>query len=572
MKRSIQHALLFLTGAAVLLLASCSKAPEQGKHIPKNAALVFGFKSKQIQDKLSKDGLTIDKVFETLQQNDTSNNYAKALADAKNSGIDLQGDLFFAMIPGESAGSMYMTVIADVADAAKLEAFIKEKSKKEVKAGKDFKFVEDDKNVVGFTGKTMIAVASIDQNRSYFDAEDTSKPATGTALLEKMFALKTDESVASVASFKDISKEKGDMLFWMSSEALYNINGANASGMGALMASNMKKLTEGAFTTATANFETGKIDVDMYSYASKEMMAIIKKYPMEKINLENIEKYPSNNIFGYAAVNCDLRIVGELIKLIGMDGLVNMGLAEARFTLDDLLTAFKGEITMVGSDFSTVAAPTEWDSTRTKPQLKWIFSLKVGDKAAFEKVMASPMLAQSLTKQGDEYVPNMPLGDELSVSINSKRVLAGSDAELIKAYDAGSGKAKLEGDALSNAKGSVGAFYLDVEKIMAAIPAKEMDVPDSISNDIKTLVKSISAKSDEISGDKSHSSGVVLFKDQSKNALTQLFNFTNKVYNWTNAKRKADAAQWGDYNAEEAQAATDSMAADAAIAAPATEE
>ncbi|WP_298711685.1 DUF4836 family protein [Chitinophaga sp.] len=571
MKRSIQQALLFLTGAAVLLLASCSKAPEQGKHIPKNAALVFGFKSKQIQDKLAKDGLTIDKVFETLQQNDTSNNYAKALADAKNSGIDLQGDLFFAMIPGESAGSMYMTVIADVADAGKLEAFIKEKSKKEVKAGKDFKFVEDDNNVVGFTGKTMIAVASVDQSRSYFDAEDTSKPATGTALLEKLFTLKADESVASIASFKDISKEKGDMLFWMSSESLYGINGGNTSGMGALMASNMKKITEGAFTTASANFETGKIDVDMYSYASKEMMAIIKKYPMEKINLENIEKYPSDNIFGYAAVNCDLRVVGELIKLIGMDGLVNMGLAEARFTLDDLLTAFKGEITMVGSDFSTVAAPTEWDSTRTKPQLKWIFSMKVGDKAAFEKVMASPMLAQALTKQGDEYVPNMPLGDELSVSINSKRVLAGSDAELIKAYDAGSGKAKLEGDALDNAKGSIGAFYLDVEKIMAAIPAKEMDVPDSISNDIKTLVKSISAKSNEISGDKSHSSAVVLFKDQSKNALSQLFNFTNKVYNWTNAKKKAEAAQWGEYNAEEAQTATDSVEADAAIAAPAAE-
>ncbi len=125
-----------MTGAALFLLASCSKAPEQGKHIPKNAALVFGFKSKQIQDKLSKDGLTIDKIFQTLQQNDTSNNYAKALADAKNSGIDLQGDVFFAMVPGEAGGAMNLMVIADVADAAKLEAFVKEKSRRKFRPAK----------------------------------------------------------------------------------------------------------------------------------------------------------------------------------------------------------------------------------------------------------------------------------------------------------------------------------------------------------------------------------------------------------------------------------------------------
>lgn len=548
-----------MTGAAVLLLASCSKAPEQGKHIPKNAAVVLGFKSKQIQDKLAKDGLTIDKIFETLQQNDTSNNYTKALADAKNSGIDLQGDVYLAMVPGESAGSTYMTVVADIADAAKFESFIKEKSKKEVKAGKEFKYVEDDKIYIGFTAKTMIGVALIEQGSRYFEEEDTTvKVASGTAILEKLFHLKADESVATITSFKDISKEKGDMLFWMSSEALYNINGANASGMGALMASNMKKITEGAFTTASANFEAGKIDMDMYSYVSKEMMAIIKKYPMEKIDVSSIEKYPSENIFGYAAVNFDLRIVGELLKMMGMDGLANMGLSEARITLDDLLVAFKGEITMVGSDFSTVAAPTDWDSTRTKPQMKWIFSLKVGDKAAFEKVMASPMLAQALTKQGDEYVPNMPLGDEMAVSINNKRILAGSDAELIKAYDAGTGKAKLDGDALANAKGSIASIYVDVEKIMASIPASQMELPDSISNDLKSLLKSVSSRSESISGEKSHSSAVVLFKDQSKNALTQLFNFTNKVYNWTNAKRKADAAMWGEQQ-------TDDVAVDTAV-------
>jgi hypothetical protein len=70
-------------GAAVLLLTACSKAPEGGKHIPKTAALVFGINSKQIQDKLVKEGLSVDKIFEAVQDKDTTNELSKALKEAE---------------------------------------------------------------------------------------------------------------------------------------------------------------------------------------------------------------------------------------------------------------------------------------------------------------------------------------------------------------------------------------------------------------------------------------------------------------------------------------------------------
>src|SRR5690606_37927964 len=119
------------------------------------------------------------------------------------------------------------------------------------------------------------------------------------------------------------------------------------------------KLTAGSFQTAAVHFENGKIRVNSLSYAGKEMQDIMKKYPMEKVNISMLENYPSEDIFGFALLNFDLRMIGDIIKLVGMDGLANVGLAEAGLTLDDILQAFKGELALIGSDFSVKSQPSE---------------------------------------------------------------------------------------------------------------------------------------------------------------------------------------------------------------------
>ncbi|RPD37972.1 DUF4836 family protein [Chitinophaga barathri] len=564
MKRMISRTLLVLSGAAVLLLSACSKTPEQGKHIPRNAAMVVGVNSAQIQDKLVKDGLTVDKLFDAVQSKDTSSSMAKAMKDAENSGVDLKGDVFIAMVPGEAGSKGYLAAYAKLKDAAKFEAFIKEKSKKDVKAGTDFKYLEDNDAIVGFDKETIIGIFAFDpndlnNNNPYgfddmdgMDGDSAALPAAPKAVnnvetLNKLFHLKKDESIATVESFKDVQKEKGDVFFWMSSEQIYAFNPGTPSGMAALMTGNIKKLTEGAFTTAAAHFENGKIKVNGTSYAGKEMTDIIKKYPMEKVNMEMIENYPSENILGYAVANFDLRMVGDILKLVGMDGLVNMGLAEAQISLDDILKAFKGEIAIIGSDFSVVSKPSEWDSSMTteKPDIKFVFNMKVGDKAAFEKVMSSKVVAPMFSKQGDQYVPQQPMGP-VAVSINDKRILAASDQALLTAYEAGKSKAKLDEAAVNATKGSVFSMYLDIEKIVNNIPEKEMkQLPDSISNDLKGLLKNFTVSSEPFSGKSQKSVLELNFKNESQNTLVQLVNFTKKMWGYYEAKKAEDEAAWG---------------------------
>lgn len=580
MKQMISRTFLLLSGIAVLLLTACSKTPEQGKHIPKSAALVLGINSKQIQEKLVTEGLSVDKLFEALQQKDTSNEMTKALKEAENSGVDLQGNVYVAMVPGDK-GNGYVMAVAKLKDEAKFEAFLKEKSKKEVQAGKDFKFLEDDEAVIGFNKETIIGVFSLNPGKLPYGEEsdpfaamgDTIAPAPKTPekannmeVLDGLFHLKADESVANIESFKEIQKEKGDVLFWMSSEQLYAFNPGTPSGMAALVTTNVKKLTAGAFQTAALHFENGKIKVNSTSYAGTEIKEIMKKYPMEKVNMSMLESYPSENVLGFMLINFDLRMLGDILKLVGMDGFANMGLAEAGITLDDLLKAFKGEIALIGSDFTVESVPSAWDSTykTTKPSAKWVFNMKVGDKAAFEKIMSSPRIAPMFTKQGNEYVPAQNLGGEMAVSITNERILLSSDAALMQAYTEGKSKVKLDEGVESKAKGNVMSMYLSVEKLLNNVPAEEMKMPDSVANDIKGLLKDFTVSTEPFNGKSQKSVMELNFKNEGQNTLVQLANFTQKMYGYYVSKKKEDEAAWGEPVADSTAVATDTVAASVA--------
>lgn len=553
MKRSITRALLCLTGAAVLLMTACSKAPEQGKHIPKTAAMVMGINSKQIQDKLVAEGITMENVFATLQQQDTSNAMGKALQEAANSGVDLTGDVYLALVPGDK-GKTYFAGYAKLKDAAKFEAFLKEKTKSTIKTGTDFKYAVSGDGLVGFDNSTVIGLFNFDMNKyQQFDPEGNTVSASGPAQdekawadeLNKLFHLKSDDAITSVESYKDVLKDKGDVTFWMSGEQFYGLNpAAGAAGMAALVSTNMKKLMAGSYQTAAAHFEQGKIRMNTWAYSGKEMQDIMKKYPMDKVDMSMLETYPSENVTGFVVMNFDLRLIGDLLKITGMDGFANMGLAEAGITLDDVLRAFKGEIALIGSDFSVISQPSPWDSSYkiTKPEVKWAFNMKVADKAAFEKVMNAPMMANIFTKQGDEYLPKQPLG-EVALSINSKRLMAASDAALLQSYSEGKGKIKLEEGIANKVKGNAMGMYLSVEKLVNNIPAEEMKLPDSIVNDLKGLMKDFTAISEPFNGKSQKSIVELTFKNENQNAIGQIHHFATKMFRYY-AAHKIEEKSW----------------------------
>jgi hypothetical protein len=173
--------------------------------------------------------------------------------------------------------------------------------------------------------------------------------------------------------------------------------------------------------------------------------------------------------------------------------------------------------------------------------------MKVGDKAAFEKVMNTPMVGQMFTKQGTEYVPNQPLG-EVAVSINDKRILAASDNGLLTSYAAGKSKVKLDEGVLNKAKGNVMSMYLSVEKLVNNIPAEEMKLPDSVLNDVKGLLKDFTVATEPNNGSSQRSTLELNFKNENQNTLVQIVNFSKKMFAYYSAHKKEQEAAWGSDN------------------------
>ncbi len=153
------------------------------------------------------------------------------------------------------------------------------------------------------------------------------------------------------------------------------------AGMGAMSMVNMNKIFEGSITSGTVNFESGKIDVDVKSFAGKELTEIWKKYSGSKISSDMVKRVPAKDVAFFLAMNFKPEGIKEFVKLIGMEGLLNMGAAFLGFNLDDFIKANKGDILLAVSDIVK-------DSSG-KTDASVLFAASVGDKLSFDKLVAA---------------------------------------------------------------------------------------------------------------------------------------------------------------------------------------
>lgn len=570
---------------AAVVLSACSKVPEESKHIPKTAGVIVDLNAKEISQKLVTNGVTMDKLFAAVQTKDTANEVMKAWKDAENSGVDLKGHFFASFVfQGQPAeNKSYLSLTASLTDADKFEAFLKKSGKNfTLKTGNEFKYIwiEKEHAVVGWNKSTVICVTAVnpsglnkyappgtpglpgsdDTERPAEDtevaadsaiatpaalvaAEDDAEVKTWVAEVDHLFHLKKDETAGTLEPFAKLLKENADMGVFVNPEAIYN------SGQFSMIPANFKKLMEGTYYTGTANFEKGRIVANSAYYMGKEIAGIYKKYGKKEIDMDMLKKYPSQNVTGFISYAFDFHMIGEIVKSTGMDGIVNMFLSgKSGLTMDDILNAFEGQFTYVSSDFAIkkVESPYFPGEFKEEPSAKWIFSLKVGNKDAFNKVMTSPLLKDMFQKEGDHYVISNPMmaAGMPPFSITEKYITLGSDSVLLQDYLAGKGSIKLPEGIESKIKGSMMASYADLDKVIQAIPDDKADDDGekALLVKFKALLKDFNMVAKPASGDVSYSEAILNFKNKDENSLVQLINFGTeaaKVYEARKAKSQA---------------------------------
>lgn len=417
---------LLVSLAVIFFMSSCSKKSNTiGRYIPEGAAIVVHVNTASMSEKLPWSEIKQNELFQAIYTDTSLSSYAKAALDnPESTGIDMEKDLVFFMIKDSLGG--YVAVQGTVKDAAKFKAYNTAAlagARASEKNG--VQYLVHDRTTVTWDKDKFIVLTDAPEMSQMDDVEKMMKRDSvkvvipkstrdGIAAADLLYALKKENSLADDEKFSELLDNKGDLHFWSNTEALY----AGNAGLAGLSMLNISKLYQGSFTTGTVEFENGKIDVDMKSYAGKELTELMKKYSGGKISAEMVKRLPAKDVAVLFAMNFKPEGLKEFVKLIGVEGLINMGAAYLGFNVDDFVKANKGDILFAVSDITK--------DTSGKMTAALLFSASKGDKASFEKLVAAGK------KLGSEQAGPVPAG--FYFNQNDKYFSIGTRKEYIDAF------------------------------------------------------------------------------------------------------------------------------------------
>ena len=348
---------LLLGVAATLLFVSCKKTNTQGRMVPSTAAIAVQVNGKALSAKLPWDEIKNNPLFKDVYADSSVSDALKKILDnPDNSGIDTKNDLLLFAIKDSAGG--YIAFEGSIKDEATFKIFTASITENGSAIEKDgVNYISHFPVAVGWSKEKFVYVfdapqmGQMDQlsKRMMNDSIDISSHSTRDigATCKAIFGLSESGSLAENEKFTALLKEPGDIHFWMNAEEL-NKNSA-APGMLAMV--NLEKLYKGNITTATANFDNGKINIISHSYAGEELTKLYKKYSGGNVNEDMLKRMPGKDIMGIMAMNFKPEGIREFLKVLNLDGFVNLAQPTFGFNLDDFIKANKGDIMIGVSDF-----------------------------------------------------------------------------------------------------------------------------------------------------------------------------------------------------------------------------
>lgn len=546
---------------ATMLLTACSKkGPQYAQYIPKAASYVVAIDVQSMITKLEADSLSVEKMLDVLKDESNSNDYAQALdiwTKFKDAGLDFQNKVLLA-IPeiNIDKGSVKFQLVAGLQDAAKLEAFVaKLPNAPKIEKQGDISIVNTPDLTLGWN-KNAVMIVGADNSSNYgmLDMDSTAPAAIpggadSKALMIQYFELKKDASLASVKEFGELMEQKADMAVFANSSAV----GAEGNPMVAMMPK-IKELLDGIYSTTLINFEDGKIVVTSHSYAGPRMAELLKKYAGPVVDMSLLERYPSTNINGVTAFSFKPELLPAFLKETGLDALANVALSEGGTSLDDVSKAFKGDFAVVFSDFAVKALEVGKDANYKSydPTGTLLVAVRIGDKAAFDKLLSLGEKQQLLRREGNRI---LPAGDEVAamasnkvfIGVENDVLIISTDSLTYSSYAGAKASNKVSANIAAAIKGKAMGFYVDVAGILKGIPDGVFDSTDihekKILDKSKTVFTDMWFNTDNFDGKKVSGTGEVNMAP-GKNALPQLVRYLMFIADEMKAKEKEDEARY----------------------------
>jgi hypothetical protein len=545
---------LLLITTVVITLASCgSKTPKETKYIPKDATAVVVVNPKSLEDKMKTGNLSLDSFVNKFNEKEDTANQAKAKKlwdDFKASGVSLDDNLFLFVVQKgnmQKGQSTAVSVLATIKDEAKFEAYVKKQQEQlkdnGIQKESNFSYLVSSYNSSVAWNKEVVIVTmynkdskmSFDSLGNYQTPDETVTKKEQKAEVARYFSLKADETVGSIALFNDLFKEKADgYLFTTSSGTL-----AALSAM-PLNLPKLQELLKDNYSTATFNFEDGKIVAKSVMHTNPMLSSLLKKYAGPTVNIAALEKFPSQNINGAMLVSFNPELFNGLLKELEVGGIVDGFLSGQGLTSADIFKALKGEINVIVSDFTIASKEVTYPgydgkpftSTQTLPTAKLIFSASIGNKIAFDKIMEKAVQTGFVEKTSTGYRSGAAMAaTNLFLMADDKNLIIASDSATYAAYTSGTGKATIDADVLSKLKGKSTATFVDIASLLTgAIAGVKDETGIKVMTATKNTFKNAIVTSDNFSGSSLSSYFEVNMSNTKQNSLVSTLNLISEIY------------------------------------------
>jgi hypothetical protein len=384
---------LFIAVAAMILFSACSKkSNNEGRYVPADAMIVMVLDGESLSAKLPWEEVKSNNAFKEVYADSSLDAFAKtAMDNPENTGIDIKKDMVFFIVKDSSGG--YASIQGTVKDAAKFKAYNTAAIKNATASQKDgIDYITGERVTVSWNKDRFVMIADMPEMNQISDMKDKNPFDTSFApappvvvkstrntvdAATAVYKLTEENSLAKEERFSKLVNEKSDVNFWMNLESVYK----DIPTEGAMAMMNMSKLYEGSRFAGSANFENGKIDIKLKSYAGKELTEVYKKYGGSKISSDMTSRLASKDIALFFAMNFKPEGIKEFFRVAGLDGIISMASMMLGFNMDDFVRANKGDILLSISDFSK--------DTLGKPTPKVLFAASIGEKASFDKLIAA---------------------------------------------------------------------------------------------------------------------------------------------------------------------------------------
>ncbi len=519
---------------------SCKHADKSGILAPKDVAMLLHIDGASLSSKLSWQEIKETSWFKEVYSSAKDSLHKKLMDNPENAGID--GKSNFAFFYKKQGPGNYVAFEGALKDTAAFIAFNKDVMKEGA--------ITRDGDVSHMTMNS----ASLSWNESRFiylyptpsinltdvlhlnlgnNASHEEPYTFSTDSLNKfgkeILDISSDNNLAGDDRFATMMGQTGDMHFWINNEQYFN----SFIG-GALSMMKLDVLFQGNASATTFNFDNGKMTIKGKQYYNKDLAKLKEQYPAHPIGADVINRIPSKNVAMALVFNYPPAGLKELLKLIGVDGIVNGTLAKIDYSMDEFVKANKGDVVFAVSDLGirTKEIPipgyngqpsTSYKSTT--PDAKLLFATSVNDKAAFDKLITS---VKGVVAQ---YMPNgIP---DATYTLNNNWFVAGNSQDDVNKFAAGGNNSQPFTDKIA---GHAFGGYIDLQKIIGM--ANETASTDSSAKAAVDL--SLKTWQDVVMyGDAGTGSYFeVNLVDKSTNSLKQLNQYVDKMAAIIKAKNK----------------------------------